>query len=261
MACLVVMAVLLAPDLEFAEDWKALIHIQVDKTRIGMGRAVAVRALVTSLGGFSPAGTRLLPYVNGKRWGAPELADEHGQATFYLPLPNPGAADIHVEARPPHRVAREEWIWGDRAEENQVVYLQGQFRLPEAPRSAALWAAADDAVEIFLNGRRVGSASGWARAEPFREAAAQLVGGKTSSPSRRGTQAGRPEFSSTSSGRLASGGGYSTPIRPSAPFGKSRRAGPAPPREARRRDRSAPPSSGRGRPPWRTGRPCATAPS
>ena len=48
-----------------------------------------------------------LPFVNGKRWGSHEFADKDGQASFIIPLPNPGPALIQVIAVP---VETDTWL-------------------------------------------------------------------------------------------------------------------------------------------------------
>ena len=74
------------------------VRIEADSPRIGMGRSVEIRVAATRADGRPAAGYLLLPYVNGKRWGAHEYADAEGRATMILPLPNPGLAEIQVEA-------------------------------------------------------------------------------------------------------------------------------------------------------------------
>ena len=74
------------------------VRIEADCARIGMGRSVEIRVAATWADGRPAAGHLLLPYVNGKRWGAHEYADAQGRATMLLPLPNPGLDEIQVEA-------------------------------------------------------------------------------------------------------------------------------------------------------------------
>ena len=71
------------------------VTIQVDRNRVSMGRTVMVQARLNE----TRTGRMVfLPFVNGKRWGSHEFADAEGQATFLLPLPNPGPAMIQVVA-------------------------------------------------------------------------------------------------------------------------------------------------------------------
>jgi hypothetical protein len=62
-----------------------------------MGRVARIEAAVTGRRG---ADLVLLPFVNGRRWGAHERPDPEGRATFLLPLPNPGPAQVQVLALP-----------------------------------------------------------------------------------------------------------------------------------------------------------------
>lgn len=62
-----------------------------------MGRVARLDAAVM---GGDGANLVLLPFVNGRRWGAHERPDAGGRATFLLPLPNPGPAEIQVVALP-----------------------------------------------------------------------------------------------------------------------------------------------------------------
>ncbi|MEI6502826.1 MAG: hypothetical protein WCP21_17590, partial [Armatimonadota bacterium] len=59
---------------------------------VGMGRPVTVTAVTRTADGKPASGYRLLPTVNGLRWGSHETADALGRATFLLPLPRPGTA-------------------------------------------------------------------------------------------------------------------------------------------------------------------------
>ncbi len=77
---------------------RVTVRVETDAQRIGMGRSVSIRATAKLPGDRPAAGYLLLPYVNGKRWGAHEYADAQGRATMILPLPNPGLAEVSVEA-------------------------------------------------------------------------------------------------------------------------------------------------------------------
>lgn len=79
---------------------KVRVQLRADRKRVGMGRCVTLHAVASLPDGTPAAGWLLLPYVNGKRWGAHEFADSDGRAVWQLPLPNPGVAEIVVEARP-----------------------------------------------------------------------------------------------------------------------------------------------------------------
>ena len=81
------------------------VQIQAGKEIVEMGKCVRVDATI------KPADLKgrmvLLPFVNGKRWGSHEFADLNGQATFIIPLPNPGPALVEVIAMP---ADRDDWM-------------------------------------------------------------------------------------------------------------------------------------------------------
>ncbi len=63
-----------------------------------MGRSVKVTAHLVIKSGNQAGDYLLLPYVNQRRWGSHERPDQEGNATFLLPLPNPGKVEIQVVA-------------------------------------------------------------------------------------------------------------------------------------------------------------------
>ena len=77
------------------------VRLTARRRSLGMGRILTLTAEARLTGGEPAAGWLLLPYVDGRRWGAHELADATGRAIWHLPLPNPGIAEIRAEARPP----------------------------------------------------------------------------------------------------------------------------------------------------------------
>jgi len=77
---------------------KESITIKADKDSIAMGHSVMVTAHIKLKSGESPNDILLLPYVNQRRWGSHERPDSNGNATFLLPLPNPGNHEIQVIA-------------------------------------------------------------------------------------------------------------------------------------------------------------------
>ncbi len=135
------------------------VAIECDRCEVDMGRTVHVRAEVTDEAGKPVAGCRLLPYVNGKRWGAHEVADATGRMFMPIPLPNPGTARIQVQASPRREQAN--WLWSEQTGENQTVYFEKTFAVDGKPRSALLRAAVDNTCEIKLNGHDIGKTSGW----------------------------------------------------------------------------------------------------
>jgi hypothetical protein len=72
--------------------------IKVDKNSIPMGRSVILTSHLNLKPGESPKDYLLLPYVNNRRWGSHERPDSNGDATFLLPMPNPGKVEIQVIA-------------------------------------------------------------------------------------------------------------------------------------------------------------------
>lgn len=74
------------------------ITVKTDKDSIAMGHSIMVTAHINIKAGESPKDILLLPYVNQRRWGSHERPDSNGNATFLLPLPNPGNHEIQVIA-------------------------------------------------------------------------------------------------------------------------------------------------------------------
>jgi hypothetical protein len=72
--------------------------IEVNMDSVPMGRSVMVTSHLNAKQGSLTRDYLLLPYVNQKRWGSHERPDSNGNATFLLPLPNPGSAEIEVMA-------------------------------------------------------------------------------------------------------------------------------------------------------------------
>ncbi len=137
------------------------VRIEADRSEVGMGRVVAVTATVSDAAGMPIEGARVLPYVDGRRWGAHEFTDSEGKAITRIPLPNVGAREIVVEANPPTEAPPERWIWAQATADNQAVRLQKTFDLPARPKRALLRAAVDDGATFHLNGERIGDFGGW----------------------------------------------------------------------------------------------------
>lgn len=154
------------------------VRIEADRKRVGMGRSVTVEAAVARPDGVPAVGCLLLPYVNGKRWGAHDFADEAGRAAFHIPLPNTGIAKIQVEAWTggPH-THNEQWVWAPRVEDNQTAFLQGEFVLSGRPDRARLWVAADDAATFHINGHDALAFGGLVNQSPV-DVASMLVPGR-----------------------------------------------------------------------------------
>lgn len=141
------------------------LQIQADQTYVGMGRSVTITSLATLDNGQQATDYLLLPYVNGKRWGAHEYTDAQGGAVFHIPLPNPGTAEIRVEARPqPPPSAAEQWIWAPQFSANQTIYFTRTFTLDEVPTLARIWTAVDESADVYINGLFTRQFSGWGQA-------------------------------------------------------------------------------------------------
>ena len=76
------------------------VRIEADLQEIEMGRTLQVRARYVPPVGGAVGDVILMPYVNGRRWGAHEFPDSSGRALLLLPLPEVGPAEIEVVAVP-----------------------------------------------------------------------------------------------------------------------------------------------------------------
>ena len=72
------------------------VRATVDRPSIGMGDSVTLESTVSTGYVATRSGQRVIPFVNGKRWGAIETTDARGNTTHLLPLPNTGIAEIQV---------------------------------------------------------------------------------------------------------------------------------------------------------------------
>jgi len=121
------------------------VRISADRTRVGMGRVVQITAQVHRQDGGAAAHCGLLPYVDGRRWGAHKQADSAGRAVFLLPLPRPGLHEIRVQAYAvPKHTDGAAWVWTPAIRDHQSVVLEKDFSLPAGKiRRARLWFAVD----------------------------------------------------------------------------------------------------------------------
>ncbi len=141
------------------------ISVRVNTSRIGMGRTVELQAQARRADGAPAAGWVLLPYVNGQRWGAHETADSRGRATFHLPLPRVGIQELTVGAIPTLKDPSD-WIWAEKATDNQTVTLSRTFSLQDSPTQARVWVAADDQATVTVNGYTLKPFGGWSNLKP-----------------------------------------------------------------------------------------------
>jgi hypothetical protein len=142
------------------------IAITTDTRAVGMGRCVTVRARATDEAGQPAIGAMLYPFVNQKRWGAYELTDAAGEATFHIPLPRVGEARIEVAALAGVLDPREEWIWEEAVDPGQPRYFQKVFSLPGKPLGGEVWVAAVDVADAYVNGYKVPRKIFWTSCQP-----------------------------------------------------------------------------------------------
>lgn len=88
------------------------IFIEANTNTLSMGGTAIITAHVQPAGEMRdstplPEELLLLPFVNGRRWGAHERYAAGGVATFHIPLPNPGPAVLQVVGLP---LDREHWM-------------------------------------------------------------------------------------------------------------------------------------------------------
>lgn len=105
--------------------------IKVNKNSIPMGRSVMLTSHLNLKPGESAKDYLLLPYVNNRRWGSHERPDSNGDATFLLPLPNPGKAEIQVIAV---RAEPNNWM----GTSNRELLMAGKFMPDSGVRSNEL---------------------------------------------------------------------------------------------------------------------------
>jgi hypothetical protein len=77
---------------------KDYLSIKIDKDTISMGHSITLIAHLNLELGESASDYLLLPYVNQRKWGSHERPDSSGNATFHIPLPNPGLIEIQLVA-------------------------------------------------------------------------------------------------------------------------------------------------------------------
>ncbi len=146
---------------QLAPDVPAAISVTVAPRAIAMGRSVTVRATARRGDGTAAVGYELLPFANGRRWGAHEQTDANGEAVFHIPLPRPGPAEIRVGAVVAPAKPDDFWIWHGPQNVPGPVWLQKTFTLSAEPQSGSLWVAADDVATVYLNGTQLTHKGGW----------------------------------------------------------------------------------------------------
>ncbi len=152
------------------------VRVKADKHAVPMGGTVAVEVVARADGRKPATGCRILPYVNGRRWGAHEITDASGRVRLLLPLPNPGPAEIQVQALP--SVGSTHWIWAPQVQDAQTVRLCKTFKVTHSAKHASLRIAVDDSCRVTLNGHPVGEAAGWKSEHVFEDLDAFIVRGE-----------------------------------------------------------------------------------
>ncbi len=144
------------------------VHTDVDQQAIPMGDSVILQTQIRAGDHSTLEGHRILPFVNGKRWGAIELTDARGRATHYLPLPNVGPQEIQVMVESPSaRGPQGAWIWGDTAAGDTPQYFQQTFLVEDTTTPLRLFVAVDNEATIYLNGEEIAQVAGWQSTEPL----------------------------------------------------------------------------------------------
>lgn len=144
------------------------VQLSVDRSDIGMGESIVLTSTLSTASRATRVGYRVLPFLNGKRWGAAEVTDESGQAIHYLPLPHPGPMEIRVLVEPPvTRADLETWIWGDTTAKGATQYFQHTFPFSGDSELAQLRVAVDETAIVYLNGEEIATVSGWQFTTPI----------------------------------------------------------------------------------------------
>jgi hypothetical protein len=166
------------------------LSIRSDTKSAHQGQVVTVTVTAT-VDGKPAQSLMLVPYVNGKRWGTPNITDKDGKARFGIPLWNKDTARINIDAAITGRSLPDQWIWDSITQDEQTLYFQRSVGLDTKPKSARLWVAADNKAEVFVNGVRVGVVDGWGSLRPW-EIAANLQAGRENVLSIKAINSGGP---------------------------------------------------------------------
>ena len=94
--------------------------IKADKDSILMGRSILLTAHLNLKKGDFAKDYLLLPYVNQRKWGSHERPDSAGNATFLIPLPNPGKTEIQIIAV---KAEKNNWMGSS----NRDLLMAGNF--------------------------------------------------------------------------------------------------------------------------------------
>ncbi len=143
------------------------VSVTVDREEVGMGMSVTLTTRVTPPDGVPGAGYRVLPYCNGKRWGAHELTDADGVAVNHIPLPNPGIAELRAGVLGSINDMVERWIWTPDTKDQQTCYFCRDFSVAGSINRARLWVAVDNHATVYVNGIQVAQVFGWIQTAPL----------------------------------------------------------------------------------------------
>ncbi len=153
------------------------VKIAVNKRSTGMGQGIELYAKATLPDGKPAVGWTILPYVNGQRWGAHEIADKAGKAVFQIPLPRVGQQIVTASVLPSVKDVSQ-WIWAFTTSDQQVLTLRRSFQIKGKPTGAQIWLAVDDIAKLSINGKPVGDWAGWLGDKMKRVPAGILVSGE-----------------------------------------------------------------------------------
>lgn len=142
------------------------VSIKTGRTSMGEGETIDVIATAKLANGKSAVGFELLPFVNGKRWGAHEYTDSKGMAKFQIPIPRPGKARIKVLAVIPQKLSDDRWIWSDRQNGSAPAYIQKTFVLSKSAEGGALWFVSEQPSTVYVNGKKIAEKQMWWGANP-----------------------------------------------------------------------------------------------
>ncbi len=110
-------------------------------------------------------------------------------------------AHLNTQAQTSHSSAGDEWIseglkpqWIWRADKtnNEPIYLRKTFDTPKNIQSAKLYATCDNGADVYLNGKKIGTASDWGDPIIITEADQHLVAGQANTIAVKAKNRGGP---------------------------------------------------------------------
>ena len=72
-----------------------------------------------------------------------------------------------------------QWIWRANKTDNEPIYFRKSFEAPTGITSAILYATCDNGADVYLNGKKVGTAADWGAPIILKDAAKHLEAGHT----------------------------------------------------------------------------------